>query len=194
MMDACRGPKRNARQWLTWWKRPAPASRLRPGSGSAAYGESGGGPGADPSTIRFLRARAFERCQMHAVAFGTVAGRPQNMVVRTFVGPDGARVADPIGGGGPGGPQRPRRWVNFTARGGRGASYFACGGQVIGNGAELARAVRLRFTDETAVEDDVGNGVVLFYVDHSVLCPAEVLITDDGGQELNNYSDFALLA
>jgi hypothetical protein len=52
----------------------------------------------------------------------------------------------------------------------------------------------LSFADGTTAEDTVGNGIVLFYIDHSVRCPAEVTIVDGESQVLNRYSEFARLA
>ena len=176
----------------------APGAREeQPGAapgGRVAYVQHGGGAGAIPSSIRFRRDRAFEGCHMYAVSFSRRDGPPWLMVVRAFQGPDGAWAADPIGGGVGRGPSRPRPWVNFTARGGRAGSDFAGGGEVIGEGSELARKVLLRFADGTTAEDEVQDGLVLVYIDHPVVCPAQVTVLDMEGKGLSDYSAFERLA
>jgi hypothetical protein len=157
-----------------------------------AYVQHGGGAGAIPSSIRFRRDRAFEGCHMYAVSFSTGDGPPWLMVVRAFQGPDGAWAADPIGGGAGPGPRRRLPWVNFTARGGRTGSDFTGGGEVIGEGCELVRTVVLRFADGTTVEDQVEEGLVLFYVDHPVVCPAQVTILDGEAKTLSEYPAFEM--
>jgi hypothetical protein len=162
--------------------------------GWVGYIQHGGGAGAAPSSIRFRRDRAFGPSHMYAVSFSTGDGPPRLMVVRAFQGPDGAWTADPVGGGAGLGPSRPRPWVNFTARGGRTGSDFAAGGEIIGEGSERARKVLLRFADGTTVEDEVEDGIVLVYIDHPVVCPAQATLLDDEGRALSDYSAFDRLA
>jgi hypothetical protein len=131
---------------------------------------------------------------MYAVTYKTLTSMTAAMIVRVLQDPAGAWVVAPVGGGSGGGPMRAGLRVNFTAQGGRAAGQFTCGGSVIGESAELAHTVRLSFADGTTAEDTVGNGIVLFYIDHSVRCPAEVTIVDGESQVLNRYSEFARLA
>ena len=131
---------------------------------------------------------------MYAVSFRTGDTPPWLMVVRAFQGPDGAWAADPIGGGDGQSPKRPRPWVNFTARGGRTGSGFAGGGEVIGEGSELAHKVLLRFADGTTAEDEVEDRLLLVYIDHPVVCPAQVTVLDMEGRALSDYSAFEELA
>jgi hypothetical protein len=169
----------------------------RPGAapgGWVGHVQHGGGAGAVPSTIRFRRDRAFQGCHMYAVSFRTGDGPPWLMVVRAFQRPDGAWEADPIGGGAGRGPARSWPWVNFTARGGRTGGDFAGGGEVIGEGSDLARKVLVRFADGTTAEDEVQDGLVLVYIDHPVVCPAQVAVLDMDGRALSDYSAFEQLA
>ena len=173
------------------------ASEEHPGAvpgGWVASIQHGGGAGAIRSSIRFRRDRVYEGCHMYAVAFSRKDRPTWLMVVRAFQGPDGAWLADPIGGGAGRGLSRPRPWVNFTARGGRTSSDFAGGGEVIGEGSDLARKVLLRFEDGTGAEDEVQDGLVLFYIDHPVICPARVTVMGMDGKALSDYSAFDELA
>lgn len=148
-------------------------------------------PVADADTVVFLKTRAFAAAELHAVTFSTVEGRPWTFVVRTSPdGNAGYRVSSiGGGGGGPGDdPFRERPWVNLTAQ--WGSSWFRGGGKVIGQGAERARAARIRFADGAIVEDAVDNRVVLFETESGVTFPAEVQVIDETGALLSSYAEF----
>lgn len=145
-------------------------------------------PLARPESVRFLKTRAFDRCELHAVAYSAAAaGHPLQLVVRTARGDDGDLRVSVVGGGSAGRLERERPWVNLTAQWG---STFRAGGAVIGAGSERAGSVRLRFADGTAVEDSVDAGWVLFEVGHGVAFPAEVEVRDAAGAVLAAYSEF----
>ena len=166
---------------VTWTGPPGP-------SGWAATIRSGGGEGADPATVRFGKSRAFPGCQLHQVEFTNHDGHPQRLLVRTWQQADGTWVADPIGGGGGADPYRARPWANFAAA--WSADLFAAGGTVTGNGAEAAHLVRLTFANGTSIEDQVHNGVVLFYTSPGVAFPASVEISTSTGDVLAAYDEF----
>jgi hypothetical protein len=165
---------------VTWVSPPSPG-------GWAASARDGGGAGADPATVRFVKSRAFPGCQLHEVDFATRDGQAQHMLVRTWQEPDGSWVASPIGGGG-GQPYRSRPWVNFAA--GWNAHLFAAGGHLTGQDAETAHLVRLTFADGTTIEDVPDNGVVLFYASPGVVFPARVEILTAAGDLLAEYNEF----
>jgi hypothetical protein len=142
-----------------------------------------------PATVRFRKSRAFPGCQLHQAEFATRGGQPQHILVRTWQEPDGSWVADPIGGGAGAGPHRTRPWVNFAA--GWNTDLFAAGGQVIGDGAQAARLVRLTFADGTALADTVDNGVVLFCASPGVALPATVQILGGAVDVLAEYDEFS---
>jgi hypothetical protein len=169
---------------------PGPVTWVSPRSpgGWVASTRRGGGPGADPATVRFRKSRTFPGCQLHEVDFVTRGGRPQGMLVRTWQEPDGSWMAAPIGGGGGGGPYRSRPWVNFAAQ--WNAHLFAAGGHVTGQGAEAAHLVQLTFADGTAIEDVAENGVVLFFASPGVAFPARVEILSAAGDVLAEYDEF----
>lgn len=152
----------------------------------------GGGSGADPTTVRFVRCREFPECQLHAVSYRTRDGHAREDVYRTVKQVDGRLSVHPIGGGGGGHPHRDRPWINFTAQWSE--DSFAGGGYVIGNGAERARRVCITFADETCVEDELNEQVALFFVPHAVTFPARVEIFDDVGTTLAVYEEFAAFA
>jgi hypothetical protein len=166
---------------VTWASPPSP-------SGWVASIRGGGGAGADPATVRFVKSRAFPGCQLHEADFATRDGQAQHMLVRTWQEPDGSWVADPIGGGGGEGPHRSRLWVNFAAQ--WNAQQFAAGGHVTGQGAEEACMVRLTFADGTTIEDTADNGVVLYFASPGVSFPATVEILDTAGNVLAGYDEF----
>jgi hypothetical protein len=76
------------------------------GSGWTASVGSGGGPGADPTTIVFQKTRILPTCQMHSVAFTNDRGIPVQWVIRTWRKSDRSVVVAPVGGGGGHGPVR----------------------------------------------------------------------------------------
>jgi hypothetical protein len=166
---------------VTWTGPPGP-------SGWVAAIRSGGGEGADPATVRFSKSSAFPGCQLHHVEFTKHDGRPHWMLVRTWQQADGSWVAYPIGGGSGADPYRPRPWVNFAAA--WNADLFAAGGTVTGNGAEAAHLVRLIFANGASLEDQVHNGVVLFYTSPGVAFPASVEILASAGHVLAEYDEF----
>jgi hypothetical protein len=173
---------------------PGPVTWTGPRSpgGWAASVRRGGGAGADPATVRFVKSRAFPGCQLHEVDFATSDGQARHMLVRTWQDPDGSWAVQPVGGGGGKGPRRNRPWVNFAAA--WNAQQFAAGGHVTGQGAEAARLVRLTFADGTTIEDTADGGVVLFFVSPGVSFPARVEILGTAGDVLAAYDEFADLA
>jgi hypothetical protein len=148
----------------------------------------GGGPSADPTTVRFRKSRAFEGCELHSVAFSTRDGRPMTSITRTLVHENGGTTVAPIGGGGGGAPRRDHPWVNFAAQ--WDSSAFRGGGEVIGEGAEQARLVRLKFANGTIAEDNVGGGVVLFEVRGPIALPIQVDVLDGGDALIHSYTEF----
>ena len=158
------------------------------GSGWTASVGSGGGPGADPTTIVFQKTRILPTCQMHSVAFTNDRGIPVQWVIRTWRKSDRSVVVAPVGGGGGHGPVRTNAWVNFAAQ--WGPEHFAAGGHVEGNGSEQAVNVRLIFTDGYTLEDSVDAGNVLFFEPRSVVFPADVEILDEHGGRLTKYKEF----
>ena len=169
---------------VTWASPPSPG-------GWAATVRNGGGAGADPATVRFVKSRAFPGCQLHEAEFVTRDGQARHMLVRTWQQPDGSWMAAPIGGGGGGGgggPYRSSPWVNFAA--GWNAQQFAGAGHVTGQGAETACQVRLTFADGTSIEDTVDNGVVLFFASPGATFPARVEILGTAGNVLAEYDEF----
>jgi hypothetical protein len=169
---------------------PGPVTWIGPRSpgGWVASTRGGGGLGADPATIRFRKTRAFADCQLHEVEFTGRDGRQERWLVRTWQGPGGSWMADPIGGGSGAGPYRSKPWVNFAAQ--WGADRFAAGGEVIGQGAEAAHLVRLVFADGTRLEDELENGIVLFLASPGVPFPAAVEILNESGEVLSEYNEF----
>jgi hypothetical protein len=170
---------------VTWTSPPGPG-------GWAASIRDGGGEGADPATVRFVKSREFPGCQLHEADFATRDGQARHMLVRTWQEPGGSWAADPVGGGGGGVPHRNIPWVNFAAGGN--ARQFAAGGHVTGQGAEAARVVRLTFADGTAIEDTADDGVVLFLASPDVRFPARVEILGTAGNVLAEYEEFAEFA
>ncbi|MGH3191171.1 MAG: hypothetical protein ACRDOL_28790 [Streptosporangiaceae bacterium] len=170
---------------------PGPVIEASPPSpcGWVASTRYGGGEGADPATIRFLKTRVFPSCQLHAVIFTTREGSPRSAVLRTWQEPDGGWTVGPIGGGGGPGPYRSRPWVNFTAQFRTG--LFAAGGEVIGEGAGHAHLVRLTFADGLVIEDTVHNGVVLFFASPATESRVGVEILSAAGTVLAAYDEFA---
>lgn len=169
---------------VTWTSPPSP--------GGWVASTRGGGPGADPPTVRFVKSREFPGCQLHEVEFATRDGQARRMLIRTRQRPDGSWLAEPVGGGGGRDPRRSRPWVNVAAT--WNAQQFSAGGHVTGQGAEAARLVRLTFADGTAIEDTVDNGVVLFATSPGVTFPARVEILDTAGTTLAEYDEFAEFA
>jgi len=139
------------------------------------------------STIHFRKTRAYPSCQLHFVSYRTPAGSPRDLALRTWQNPDGAWSVGVIGGGA-GSPARSRPWVNLVAQ--WNAELFAGGGEVMGDGAEVARSVRLIFADGAITEDTVDEGMVLFFVEPGVVVPAEVLILDERNNVLNSYDEY----
>lgn len=44
------------------------------------------------------------------------------------------------------------------------------------------------------MDDEVQDEVVLFYIDHAVVCPAEVAVLDMEGKALSDFAAFERLA
>ena len=78
--------------------------------------------------------------------------------------------------------------MNFCA--GFGPQDFSGGGYVVGDGAEKATSVRLRFANDILIEDSVDNGVVLFFEPRAVVAPANVSVVDRKGVTLVSYLEF----
>ena len=148
----------------------------------------GGGPGADPATIEFVKSKSFPTCQLHEVDYINHKGWTMHELVKTWHEEDGTWRVHQLGGGAGPHPHRPQPWVNFCA--GFDPESFTGGGHVVGDGAESARSVRLTFANDIMIEDTIDNGVVLFFEPHRVVAPAEVAINDDNGVALATYMEF----
>jgi hypothetical protein len=148
----------------------------------------GGGPGADPATIEFVKTRSFPTCQLHSVSYVNHRGWTMHDLIKTWQEPENAWRVHVLGGGAGPDPHRSRPWVNFCA--GFGPQDFSGGGHVVEDGAERATSVRLRFTNEILIEDTVNNGVVLFFEPQAVVTPAEVSVVDGSGATLVSYLEF----
>jgi hypothetical protein len=171
-------------------QRPEPDGGIdladRPGwSSSIGYG---GGPGANPATIEFVKTRSFSTCQLHSVTFVNHRGWTQHDLIRTWQEPDGGWRVHVHGGGAGPDPQRNHPWVNFCA--GFGSQDFSGGGLVVGVGAERAYSVRLTFVNDILIEDTVDNGAVLFFESRPVVAPADVSVFDRDGAMLVSYQEF----
>ena len=148
----------------------------------------GGGPGADPATIEFVKTRSFPSCELHSVSFVNHRGWTMHDLIKTWQEPGGARRVHVLGGGAGPHPHRTRPWVNFCA--GFGPQDFSGGGHVVGDGAQTAASVRLSFADGIVIEDTVDNGVVLFFEPRAVVAPANVSVIGGDGATLASYVEF----
>lgn len=171
-------------------QRPEPNGGIdlagRPGWSSSI--RHGGGPGADPATIEFVKTRSFSTCQLHSVSYVNHRGWTMHDLIRTWQEPEGAWRVHVHGGGAGPDPLRNRPWVNFCA--GFGPQNFSGGGHVVGDGAEKATSVRLTFANDIVIEDTVDNGVVLFFESRAVVAPADVSVFDRDGALLVSYPEF----
>ena len=148
----------------------------------------GGGPGANPATIEFVKTRSFPTCQLHSVNFVNHRGWMMHDLIKTWLEPEGSWRVQVLGGGAGPDPHRSRPWVNFCA--GFGPQDFSGGGHVVGDGAEKATSVRLKFANDILIEDTVDNGVVLFFEPRTVVAPADVSVVDENGATLVSYVEF----
>jgi hypothetical protein len=155
---------------------------------TARAGARSGGSWGDRTTVHFIKTRAFEQAELHAVAFSTVQGQSCWLLVRTIPDDRDGYHVQPVGGGGGRDPKRDRPWVNLTAQ--WDSSSFRAGGSVTGQGADRARLVRMSFADGTSVEDTVDGGTVLFEAGRGVAFPAEVQVIDEAGNVLASYPEF----
>jgi hypothetical protein len=126
-----------------------------------------GGPGADPTSIEFVKSKSFSLCQLHSISFINHRGWNMDVLVKTWREDDETWKVHSVGGGAGRHPYRSQPWVNFVA--GFGRHDFTGGGHVVGDGAEKAKSVRLNFANKVVTEDTVDNGVVLFFKPHAVL-------------------------
>lgn len=161
-------------------------------SGWTSSTEYRGGPGADRSTIKFVKSKPFSSCQLHEVSFTNHSGTSMLTLIKTWQEVDGSWQVHSCGWGGGRHLHRSRPWVNFTA--GFGADNFTGGGWVIGDGSEHARSVSLTFANDITIEDTVDDGVVLFFEPHKVVMPVEVAVNDGNGDALVRYMEFVGLA
>jgi hypothetical protein len=143
-------------------------------------------PVAESGSVRIAKSRAFKGSELHAVLF-VADSHLWRMVIGTVPDETGGWKVHPVGGGSGGSPRRERPWVNLTAQFG---PCFRGGGEVIGQDADRARLVRMRFANGTTLEDSVEDGVVLFEADHAVSFPAEVQVLDATGELLASYAEF----
>lgn len=148
----------------------------------------GGKPGADPSTVRIRKSRAFGGSELHCVTFSTRDGLSMMSLVRTLMDENGSISVYPMGGGGDDVLQRDRPWVNFAAQ--WTPTTFRGGGRVIGNGADDVHTVRIRFANGTIAEDAVDSGIVLFEALGPITFPAEIEFLDRGGVQIHSYTEF----
>ena len=152
----------------------------------------GGGPGADPATIKFVKTKAYSTCELHEVDYVNHRGWTMHALVETEQEQDGTWTVHPLGGGAGPAPHRSEPWVNLCA--GIGPQSFTAGGHVEGDGAENAASVRLSFADGGEIEDSVDNGVVLFFEPRAIVAPVDVSILDGNGAVLATYQEFTGLA
>jgi hypothetical protein len=143
---------------------------------------------ADPSTVRIRKSRDFGRSALHSVAFSTRDGHPMTSLVRTLIDENGAISVAAIGGGGDGVPQRDLPWVNLAAQ--WNSTVFRGGGEVMGNGADDVRFIRIRFADGMIADDAVDSGIVLFEVLAAITFPAEIELLDGDGAQIHSYTEF----
>jgi hypothetical protein len=159
----------------------------QPASGTSGWQSetSVGGLDARPETIQFGKMRALARRQVHAVTFTTQAGRRMRFICCVRQDGVGAwQFAGGAGGGADSGPHRGYPWVNLG--GGGWLQQFYAGGQVLEEGAEVAR-VRLRAANGTVLEDTVEDGVVLFLTDDAVQMPVAAELLDGSGHVLSQH-------
>jgi hypothetical protein len=150
-----------------------------------------GGPGADPTSIRFVKSKEFTSCQLHEVDYASHRGLSMNVLFKTWRDAGEWRV-HPCGGGAGPHPHRNQPWVNMTA--GFGADGFTGGGHVVGDGAVEVAAVRLRFAGGITIEDTVDHGVVLFFDPRTAVMPVEVDMLSASGEVLRTYQELTDLA
>jgi hypothetical protein len=178
------GPEQVIRDYLTA-SSTLVASRQSAGASGWQSETSVGGLDARPETIQFGKMRALARRQVHAVTFETQAGRRMRFIC--CVRKDRAGKWQLMGGAGgdaDSGSQRGHPWVNLGG-GGRPQQFYV-GGQVLEQGAEVAR-VRLRAANGTVLEDTVEDGVVLFLTDDAVQAPIAAELLDRSGHVLNQH-------
>lgn len=144
--------------------------------------------GADPSTVRVRKSRAFGGSELHSVTFSTPEGLSMTSLVRTLLDENGSVSVYPVGGGGDDVVQRDLPWVNFAAQ--WTTTTFRGGGKVIGNGADEVHLVRIRFASGKTVEDAVDSGIVLFEALGPITFPAEIELLDRGGMQIRSYTEF----
>ena len=162
------------------------ASQQSSGTSGWQSETSVGGLDARSETIQFGKMRALARRQVHAVTFTTQAGRRMRFIC--CVRQDGVGAGQFAGGAGGGvdsGPHRGYPWVNLG--GGGWPQQFYAGGQVLEQGAEVAR-VRLRAANGTVLEDMVEDGVVLFLTDDAVQMPVAAELLDGSGHVVSQHT------
>lgn len=158
----------------------------RDDSGWESSSDTGWPDRADLSTVRFLKLRSDGPRQLHAIAYEDESGKQCGYLIGVIEeGDRDWRVCGMAGGGGDS-PERDEPWVNMAAWWSHDELW--AGGWVTGAGHDEARAVRLRFNDDTVVEDRVdGEDLVLFLSTGSLALPATVEILDGHGHLLASH-------
>jgi hypothetical protein len=158
-----------------------------PGGWQAGTVRGGRPDVVDLDTVRLLKQHRLpsRRCVVYATYTVVKSLHPRpaytaHAVIEASPSADGWRAGAVCSGGG-GEP----RWTQPTVNlGGRGwPSRFCAGGTVHGVGHEVAR-VRLCFANGVELDDDAGDGVVLFATDDHVQPPATAVLLDPSGAEL----------
>jgi len=151
----------------------------------------GGGMGAKPASVRFLKERSIPHRQVHAVTFEDETGQQWDYVC--FVAQDAKgrwHFESGGGGGGTGGdikcyPARSDPWANLA--GGGWEDRFWAGGHVIDNGLDVTR-VRLTGSNGQVLEDTVDDGLVLFVTEQKVRVPIQVELYNRSGEVVGKHS------
>lgn len=157
-------------------------------SGWQAETRSGGGAGADPASIRFLKERGAGPSRLYAVAFRTRSGRDRFWLAGVEQGPGGRWALAGAAGGGLDDPPSERPWLNLCGWGW--PDRLRAGGRVAGRGWEAARRARLTLADGRVLEDTVEDRVVLFALDGGDSTPVAVEILDGAGGTLSVHPAF----
>jgi len=148
----------------------------------------GGGMGARPASVRFLKERSILHRQVHAVTFEDEAGQQWDYVCYVAQDAKGRWHFESGGGGGTGGDIKcyPARspWANLA--GGGWEDRFWAGGHVIDNGLDVAR-VRLTGSNGQVLEDTVDDGLVLFVTDQKVRVPVQIELYNRSGEVVGKH-------
>jgi hypothetical protein len=156
--------------------------------------KSGGGMGAQASTITFLKARSIPNRQVHAVTFEDETGQPQYFICFVTQDAQGNWHFEMGGGGGGRGDdcqdhlRRPHPWANLA--GGGWEDHFWAGGWIYDDGFNVEH-VRLIGSNGQVVEDMVEEtGLVLFVTDQKMRVPVQAELYNRSGDLVGQHSSF----